>query len=87
MDHLLLVKVNESLGELPDVIGCPVLRVAFSFLSLEVFIELTAQSKLENEVYVLVVPKEPVHLEDVGVVQKALDLDLSLQLVFHLTLN
>lgn len=85
VDNVLRVDVLESLDHLPDVVRCLLLRVAL--LRAEVLVELPFWAVLEDEVDLVLVEEEAVELDDVGVAQMALDLDLSSQLVLDSSLQ
>lgn len=85
MDNLVLVHIIQSSTNLLHNVPSQVLR-NFSFLP-EKVVELSRKAKLQNEVDVLRISEESVHLDDIGVIQESLDLDLTDKLNHQLTVH
>jgi hypothetical protein len=84
MDHVFGVEVLQGLAHLPDVVGSCRLLVPLIRLLLQVLVEFASRGVLKNQVYLLVVPEEAIHPENVLMPQVRLNLYLSAQLVLHI---
>jgi len=85
MDHVFGVHVDEAVYDLRNVIGCLRLRVAL--LHLQVVEQLTFDCILQNQVDSVFIIEEPVHSQDVWVVQMRLDLHFALKLLDEIILE
>ena len=81
MDDVLRVDVLERFAHLKDVVSCPLLVVAASWLALEVFVQFALRTVLQDQVDPIVVIEEAIQLHHVLMPQVALYLDLSTQLM------
>ena len=82
MNYIVFVDVVESLAHLPDDHLAEFLRNR-SLLFLEEVVELPRGAQLQHQVDAVLVREESVQLDDVGVVQERLDLDLPDQLLLE----
>jgi len=78
------MQVGDSLNHLVDVLGCPLLLKAR--LLLQDLVELTLGGVVQDDVDLLLVVEEAVHLQDVSVAEVAVDLDLTTQLEDYVVL-
>lgn len=85
MDYVIGVQLVDRLTNLPHDAGHLVLR--HRLVLLQLFEELPARTHLQDNVDVNGVVEEAVHADDVGVVQEALDLELSDKLLGDLLLE
>ena len=83
MNDALCMDVLQGLDDLIDIACCLFLGVVAAWLRLEVFVEFSLGTVLQNEIDLVLVIEEAVQLHDVGVLQVALNLNLASQLVMN----
>lgn len=83
MHDVFLVEILEGLNHLADVVGTPFLSKVLVRLVLELLVEFTFGTVLQDQVNPFFIIEEAIHLENVLVSQMALDFNLSSQLVLY----
>ena len=85
MNNVLRVDVLKGLNDLEDVACSDDFRVVP--LCLEVFVEFSLRTILQNQVDLVLIEEEPVQLHDMRVLQVTLDLDFPSELVLYFALE
>jgi hypothetical protein len=69
MDNILGMQILQCYAHLPYIVCCDRLGITLIRLFLEILVELTPRSILQNEIDLLLIPKEAIHSQNVVIAE------------------